>query len=382
MNSDSSSSPSSPPSHISENNSENHSAVSNTTTMATSSNGTNSDQGSGGISVRKFTGKNYLQWSQSVQMFITGKSKGEYLTGAAAKPAESDAAAFTKWDNDDNQVRFWLISTMEPDIGDNYLLHQSAKTLWDDVKETYSTQDNSSALFEIESKLYNFKQGEMSATEYYNKLCRTWLELDLYEKQTWECTADAKTFRTFVEKKRTVQMLLGLRQDLDVAKSRVMGTKPFPSLREAFAEVLREEDRRRLMIAESKPGADGSAFQAETQATAMAAQANRNKGKGKPTVWCDYCRLPHHTKEECWEIIGGPPGWKSKMNQPKLHKPRANATTSKGTEDEAQFSKGQLDLLQKMFTQVLKTDKGEPKGFVSSLFQQSGSGNGNDPWQW
>ncbi|CAL1408560.1 unnamed protein product [Linum trigynum] len=178
--------------------------------MATSNNDSGTESSSGGITIRKFNGKNYLQWSQSVRMFITGKQKGEYLTGTATRPAESDAAAYTKWNNDDNQVRFWLISTMEPDIGDNYLLHQSAKELWADVEETYSTQDNSSALFEVELKLFNFKQGTMSATEYYNRLVRSWLQLDLYEAQKWETTADAKTFRMFVEKKRTIQFLLGL----------------------------------------------------------------------------------------------------------------------------------------------------------------------------
>ncbi|CAL1379638.1 unnamed protein product [Linum trigynum] len=138
--------------------------------MATSNNDPGTKSSSGGITIRKFNGKNYLQWSQSVRMFITGKQKGEYLTSTATRLAESNVVAYTKWNNDDNQVRFWLISTMEPYIGDNYLLHQSAKELWADVEETYSTQDNSYALFEVESTLFNFKQGTMSATEYYNRL--------------------------------------------------------------------------------------------------------------------------------------------------------------------------------------------------------------------
>lgn len=170
------------------------SALSETESMAMqNNNGAPIETGSGGMAIRKFNGKNYIQWSQSIRMFITGKTKREHLTEVEAKLEESDATAFTKWDNEDNQVRFWLISTMEPDIGDNYLLHQSAKELWDDVKETYSTQDNSSALYEVESKLYNFKQGELSITEYYNKLARTWLQLDTYEAQTRDTPKDAKT---------------------------------------------------------------------------------------------------------------------------------------------------------------------------------------------
>ncbi|CAN0884093.1 hypothetical protein LINGRAHAP2_LOCUS14739 [Linum grandiflorum] len=274
---------------------------------------------------------------------------------------------------------------MEPDIGDNYLLHQSAKALWDDVKETYSTQDNSSKLFEIEQKLYNFKQGEMSATDYYNKLGRTWLELDLYEAQTWTNTADAKTFCSFVEKKRTIQMLLGLNQELDAAKSRVMGTKPFPSLKEAFAEVLREEDRRHLMIGTTTQVPSNSALKTEVSPAALAVQNYRGKGKLKnnsdaASKWCDLCQLPFHTKEECWEIIGGPPGWTSKLNR---QRPRANPALNKADAD-PQFSKGQLETLQKMFTQVLQAEKTEakPKGYISRLFEKQGSEDGEDGWMW
>ncbi|CAI0405956.1 unnamed protein product [Linum tenue] len=49
--------------------------------MATSNNDSGTESSSGGITIRKSNGKNYLQWSQSVLMFITGKQKGEYLTG-------------------------------------------------------------------------------------------------------------------------------------------------------------------------------------------------------------------------------------------------------------------------------------------------------------
>ncbi|CAN0899555.1 hypothetical protein LINGRAHAP2_LOCUS20339 [Linum grandiflorum] len=131
-----------------------------------------------------------------------------------------------------------------------------------------------------------------------------------------------------------------------------MGTKPFPSLKEAFAKVLREEDRRHLMISETKthPEPSNSALKTETEATSLVVQNNRGKGKNSNSSaankWCDLCQLPFHTKNECWEIIGGPPGWKSKLNMNK-QKPHANAATNKP--DDAQFSAGQLETLKQMF---------------------------------
>ncbi|CAN1151987.1 hypothetical protein LINPERHAP2_LOCUS18458, partial [Linum perenne] len=61
---------------------------------------------------------------------------------------------------------------------------------------------------------------------------------------------------------------------------------------------------------------------------------------------------------------------------------RALATTSKGAEEEAQFSKGQVDALQKMLAQALKQDKPEHRGYITSLFDKQGDGDGEDNWQW
>ena len=38
----------------------------------------------------KLNGQNYIQWSQSVLMYICGKDKDDYLTGVAAAPPMGD----------------------------------------------------------------------------------------------------------------------------------------------------------------------------------------------------------------------------------------------------------------------------------------------------
>ena len=66
-------------------------------------------------------------------------------------------------------------------------------------------------------------------------MCHYWMQLDVNEALDWISTEDAKTFRKFLNKKRTLHFLLGLNQELDDARDRVMGTKPFPELEEAVA---------------------------------------------------------------------------------------------------------------------------------------------------
>ena len=42
------------------------------------------------ITSHKLNGNNFLQWSQSVKLFIRGRGKFDYLTGTNARPTEED----------------------------------------------------------------------------------------------------------------------------------------------------------------------------------------------------------------------------------------------------------------------------------------------------
>ena len=44
------------------------------------------------ITVHKLNGKNYLQWSQSVMMYICGRGKDDYITGVKTAPMKNDAS--------------------------------------------------------------------------------------------------------------------------------------------------------------------------------------------------------------------------------------------------------------------------------------------------
>ncbi|RVW89138.1 Retrovirus-related Pol polyprotein from transposon RE1 [Vitis vinifera] len=178
------------------------------------------------LSGHKLNGHNYLQWSQSVLLFICGKGKDEYLTGEAVMP-ETTEPGFRKWKIENSMIMSWLINSMNNDIGENFLLFGTAKDIWDAAKETYSSSENTSELFRL-NHLHDFRQGEQSVTQYYNTLTSNIQE---------NCGT-----------KETVQVFLGLNRELDDVRGRIMGIKPLPSLREAFSEVRREESRKKVMM--------------------------------------------------------------------------------------------------------------------------------------
>ena len=124
-----------------------------------------------------------------------------------------------------------------------------------------------------------------------------------------------------------------------------MGIKPFPTIREAFAEVRREESKKKLMLPEANitPAVEGSPL-----FTHNSSQNNRT-GKGLPG--CDHCKRPGHMKATCWKLHGKPADWKPSNRQDRDS--RANAVTSTETSVEnSPFTREQIEALQKMFSQA------------------------------
>ena len=88
------------------------------------------------ITDHKLNGHNYLQWSQSIMMFICGKGKDDYFTGEVIIPEKNDPK-FRTWKTDNHMVMSWLINSMTNEIGENFLLYGTVKEIWDAARETY-----------------------------------------------------------------------------------------------------------------------------------------------------------------------------------------------------------------------------------------------------
>lgn len=136
------------------------------------------------ITGHKLNGQNYNQWVRSVTIFLQGKGREGYITGDSKCPEKGDTN-LQKLQLENSQVMTWLLNTMTNEIGENFMFYDTAKDIWDAVKETYSDVDNTSAVFEIKSILHDLRQGESSVTEYFNILNRHWQQLDIYEEVKW-----------------------------------------------------------------------------------------------------------------------------------------------------------------------------------------------------
>ncbi|KAJ9541315.1 hypothetical protein OSB04_027821 [Centaurea solstitialis] len=267
-----------------------------------------SDNSSLQITLHKLNGKNFLQWSQSVSLFLRGKGRIGYVTSKIPVPATTDPK-YSQWDAENSMVMTWLINSMDLHIGKTYMFLPTAADLWKAIHETYSDLENSSQVFEIKTKLRDQRQGSLSVTEYYSVLCTLWQELDLFYPNEWKCTSDVKLYAQRVEKERVFDFLYGLSSQLDDARGRVLSRDPFPTLREAFAEVRREETRRKVMVAPEKiPIMESTVLAASNRAYREQSHALRNSRSSikNPRPFCEHCKRVGHLKETCWKLHGRP----------------------------------------------------------------------------
>ena len=279
-------------------------------------------------------------------MFIRGKEKDDYITGASVAP-ETTAPTHKKWIAENNMVMSCLVNSMTTDIGENFLSFDTAKEIWDMAKETFSDKENTSEIIQIEGILHDLRQDNLTVTEYFNTLTRLWRQLDTFEVHNWTCVTDGLLYKKIIEGKRVFKFLLGLNKNLDEIRGRIMGVKPLPSLREAFYEVRREESRKNLMMGSHQQPNMAESSALKTQFTPF---DNRQKFKGgRP--WCDHCRKPGHSRETCWKIHGKPADWKPR--QPLVKEGQGNhvAADEQSPQIEASpFNKEQMEMLQKLLS--------------------------------
>ena len=294
------------------------------------------------ITTIKLNGDNFLRWSQSVRMYIRGRGKMGYLTGDKKAP-KADDPLYAIWDAENSMIMSWLVNSMEEEIGANYMCYPTAYELWENVNQMYSDLGNQSQIFELTLKLGELRQGEDTVTKYFNSLKRLWQDLDLFDAYEWKNVEDGQHHKKTVEDSRIFKFLAGLNVEFDEVRGRLIGRKPLPSLGEVFSEVRREESRRKVMLGKKGPAVivESSAL-ASTGLNMRRGAANQRKPEEKPSVWCDYCNKPRHTRETCWKIHGKPANFKGRTGE---RTGRAFLTANEAETTASTITKEQLEQL-------------------------------------
>lgn len=99
---------------------------------------------------------------------------------------------------------------------------------------------------------------------------------------------------------------MGVNKNLDLVRGRILATKPLPSLQEAFPEVRREENRKKVMLGELSTIAVSQTSALTTQASPRGTHPTNENRQRKGRLWCDHCKKSGHSHDTCRKIHGKP----------------------------------------------------------------------------
>ncbi|KAG6386092.1 hypothetical protein SASPL_154979 [Salvia splendens] len=151
-----------------------------------------------------------------------------------APPATTDTN-YDTWCADDCSVMTWILNSLEPAISQNIMCLDSAKAMWDAIREMFFNDKNVSRVFELYEKLFSHTQDTQSVNDYFSTLKGLADEILVYHPLSCDATTRAKQWEEFM----VAKFLSGLNADLQPLRDSLMASDDIPTLSNALSHVLR-----------------------------------------------------------------------------------------------------------------------------------------------
>lgn len=243
-------------------------------------------------------------------------------------PSES-SDKYSVWEAENSMIMSWILGSMIPEVGNTFMLYQTAAKIWKATKEMYSKRDNISELYELETQLRDFKQGDQSVSQFFSSISQIWQQIDTLEVYQWTCNTDMQLFKTIRDTKRIFGFLSGLNNEFDGVRSRILGTKPLPAVNTVFSKIRQEESRLKVMMranVSSVVSFESSALVSHVDHSEKGKEvffASKKGGSGGyQKKYCKFCYRSGHVVEECYRRPG------SKVKPPPFYRPHYHSNNN------------------------------------------------------
>ena len=193
----------------------------------------------------KLTGtENYRVWSTAMKLAINTRNKTGFITGKwiRASYASSDVLA-NQWDRCNSIVLSWILNSVSEDLYLGQIFSENAADVWAELKETYDKLDGS-IILSLMQKINNFRQGELTVSEYYHKLNSLWREFDIMTKLPKCSCAAREDVLKHNQLMKLMQFLMGLNDVYQPIRSSILSRETLPDVKDAFVTISREESHR------------------------------------------------------------------------------------------------------------------------------------------
>ncbi|GJU73539.1 putative RNA-directed DNA polymerase [Tanacetum coccineum] len=273
------------------------------------------------ISIKLSGTENYRVWAAAMRLAINTRNKIGFIDGTCLKETYASSAVYSsQWDRCNSIVLSWLLNSVSDDLYLGQIFSENASEVWSELKETYDKLDGSVTL-NLLNKIHNFKQGELTVSEYYHKLNSLWREFDIMTKLPKCSCAAREDVLVHNQLMKLMQFLMGLNDVYQPIRSSILSRENLPVVKDAFAIISREESHRGIASTSSgslaKPQISG--FVSSTNNWSNNGNKKNNNKKfshnnpnyrgPNPNLKCTNCEKTGHTADRCFDLIGYPPGY-------------------------------------------------------------------------
>ncbi|KAK3014851.1 hypothetical protein RJ639_008778 [Escallonia herrerae] len=244
-------------------------------------------------------GENYFTWRRNMLTALQSKNKAGFVDGLIAKP-DVHSRDFQSWIQCNAVVKSWIVNSLSRELQTSATHADSASEIWCDFDERF-TQG-------IALRVYDLKRS-IALLQQVNKEMR--------------------------EEEKVFDFLMGLDDTYKTVRSQILSIDPLPGLGRAYA-VAAQEEKQQVVAAARVPTIEATTLLAKAPHMRHGGdqkidRRGENSGERRHGgLHCTQCNRSNHSRENCYEIIGYPPGWRRPKprggNQPWLR--ASGGTTS------------------------------------------------------
>ncbi|XP_073142903.1 uncharacterized protein [Henckelia pumila] len=216
------------------------------------------------------------------------------------------------------------MSSVSKEIFNGIIYCTEASKVWTDLQERFD-KICGSRIFSLHRQISHLSQGSSPISMYFSTLKKLWDEYSsLVTLPSCGC-ATAKAYLAHDQHLRLLQFLMGLNESYSHIRSQLLMMDPLPSVNQAYSILSQEESHRSVLSSQPIMEMPTIAFYTSSH-------------KPLELVKCENCNITGQSKDQCFCIIGYPPGHKlyKKFPQAKSSRftprnPKISAHTSVNT---------------------------------------------------
>ncbi|KAL5542827.1 hypothetical protein UlMin_010537 [Ulmus minor] len=255
------------------------------------------------------SGSNFHTWRRAMLMALTAKNKLEFVDGTIPRPLSTDLL-FHAWSRCNNMISSWIINSVNRDIADSLLYHDSAYEIWNDLCDRFN-QGNGPLVFQIKRQLCGLVQGSLDVSSYFTKLKVLWDELKEFQPVPVCQCGGLWVWLDHQHKEYVLHFLMGLNESYAQIRGQILMMEPLPAINKVFSLVIQEERHINIGVNYAILVSEPLAFGSNSNVPSVSSGGSKTK---RDKVTCTHCGFIGHTKDKCYTLVGYPPSWRVKSN--------------------------------------------------------------------